>query len=113
VTVYTQASSATAPALGNFASLVSNATPTVIGVLINSGRIAKINRAAVDTPTIFSGSMTAGVVTLRGASASLGSNRTGVTTDGNGALQVSCTALKQDAAALNHKFTLEVDFDVI
>jgi hypothetical protein len=112
VTVYTEATSATAPSNANFSGLASAATPTVIGLLVNSGRIKKINRAAVDANTIFSASMTAGVVTLKGDSATLGSNRTGVTDDGNGALQVSCTGLDLNAASLNHKFTIEIDYDV-
>lgn len=113
VTVWTQASSATAPSNANFASLVSNATPTVIGVYVNSGRAVKVNRCAVDANTIFSASMTAGVVTLKGDAATLGSNRTGITADNNIALQVSCTGVDQDAAPINHKFTLELDYDVL
>lgn len=112
VQVYTQASSATAPSDANFASLVSNATPTVVGIYVLSGIAKKVNRCAVDANTIFSGSMTAGVVTLKGAAASLGSNRTGITTDKNIALQVSCTTLKQNADNTNHKFTVELDYDV-
>lgn len=112
VQVYTQASSATAPSDANFASLLSTATPTVIGLYINSGVATKVNRCAVDANTIFSGSMTAGVITLKGAAATLGSNRTGITTAGNIALQVSCTTLKQNADNTNHKFTVEIDYDV-
>lgn len=112
VQVWTQATSATAPSDANFASLVSTATPTVIGLYVLSGQAVKVNRAAVDSNTIFSASMTAGVVTLKGAAASLGSNRTGITTSNNIALQVSCTGVDQDAAAINHKFTIEIDYDV-
>lgn len=112
VQVYTEASSLSAPSAANFASLLSSATPTVIGVYIQSGRATKINRVAVDANTIFSASMTAGVITLKGATASLGSNRTGITSANDIAFQVSCTTLKLTAAGQNHQFTVEVDYDV-
>ena len=115
VTVYTEATSATAPSTANFSGLQSAATPTVIGLYIQNGGLAKkVNRAAVDALTIFSASMTAGVITLKGATAATGygTNGTGVDSAGNIALQVSCTGVDQNAASINHKFTIEVDYDV-
>lgn len=112
VQIWLEATSATAPSDANFSGLQSAATPTVIGLYVVSGVAKKVNRAAVDANTIFSASMTAGVVTFKGAAATLGSNRTGITTDKNIALQVSCTGVDQNADNINHKFTIELDYDV-
>ncbi len=115
VQVWTQATSATAPSDANFASLVSSATPTVIGLYVLDGRATKLNNVIIDANSIQSASMTAAVITWKGAStsASLGTKTTGVTTTGNLAFQVSCTAVDLDSAALNHKFTVTVDYDVL
>lgn len=114
VEIYTEASSLTAPSNANFSGLQSAATPTVIGVYVRSGVAKKVNRAAVDALTIFSASMTAGVITLKGdaAPSGYGSNSVGVTDDGNIAFQVSCTGVDLNAASINHKFTFELDYDV-
>ncbi len=115
VQVWTQATSATAPSAANFASLVSNATPTVIGIYVLDGRAVKLNEVSVDANSIQSASMTAGAVTWKGAttSAALGTKSTGISSDGNVAFQISCTTLKLTADALNHKFTVHVDYDVL
>ena len=114
VQIWLEATSATAPSNANFSGLQSAATPTVIGLYVLSGQAVKVNRCAVDAGTIFSASMTAGVVTLKGdtAATGYGSNRTGITDDNNIALQVSCTGVDQNAASINHKFTVELDYDV-
>lgn len=114
VQVWSQATSATAPSAANFASLVSNATPTVIGLYVLDGRATKLNNVTLLAASIQSASMTAGVVTFKGAatSAALGTISTGVSSDGNLAFQVSCTTLKLTADALNHKFTCCVDYDI-
>lgn len=111
VQVWTQATSATAPSEANFASLVSSATPTVIGLYVLDGRAVKLNSFTIDVGSIVSASMTATVITRKGITASPAS--TGVTTGGNLAVQVSCTGVDLDAAAINHKFTCVVNYDVL
>lgn len=115
VQVWTQATSATAPSAANFASLVSSATPTVIGIYVLDGRATKLNNVIIDANSIQSASMTASSITWKGAttSAALGTKSTGVSSDGNLAFQVSCTGVDLDAAAINHKFTVTVDYDVL
>lgn len=114
VQVWTQATSATAPSAANFASLLSSATPTVIGIYLLDGQAKKLNNVTLLAATIQSASMTAGVVTFKGeqTAAALGTISTGITSDGNVAFQVSCTGLDLDSAALNHKFTCVVNYDV-
>ncbi len=111
VQVWSQATSATAPTDANFASLVSSATPTVIGLYVLDGRATKLNSVTIDAGSIQSASMTATVITRKGVTGSPAS--TGVTTSGNLAFQVSCTGVDLDAAAINHKFTVTVDYDVL
>ncbi len=113
ITVWLSSASLTAPSNANFASLVSSATPTVIGIYLTDGRAVRLNRAAVETPSIQSASMTAGVVTFKGAAASLGTGRTGVTSDNNIAFQISCTTLLATAAALSHQFSVDLEYDVL
>lgn len=117
VQVWSQASSATAPSDANFASLVSNATPTVIGLYLKDPRgIKRLVSVTVPTAGIFSPSMTAGVVTYKAATATaaLGGSSTGVTTAGTAtAFQISCTGLKLTDAANTHKFSVQVEYDLI
>ena len=115
VQVWTQATSATAPTDANFASLASNVAPSVIGLYVLDGRAVKLNNVIIDANSIQSASMTATVITWKGATtaAALGTKSTGVTTTGNLAFQVSCTTVDLDAAALNHKFTVTVDYDIL
>lgn len=115
VQVWSQATSATAPSAANFASLVSNATPTVIGIYVLDGRAAKLNNVAINALSIFSPSMTASTITWKGATATaaLGGSSTGITSDGNVAFQVSCTGLKLTDAANTHKFTCTVEYDLV
>lgn len=114
VQVWTQATSATAPSTANFASLLSSATPTVIGIYVKDGKAVKLNNVTILAATIQSASMTAGVVTFKGATttAALGTISTGVDSLGNLAFQVSCTGVDLDAAAINHKFSCVVNYDV-
>ncbi len=118
VAVWTQTSSATAPSDANFASLLSSATPTVLGIYITDGRAVRVNRAAVPVECILSASMTAGVVTLKGANVVTATNttgplKTGVTSAGNVAFQVSCTTLKLTDFANTHQFSVDVEYDVL
>lgn len=111
VQVWTQATSATAPSEANFASLVSSATPTVIGLYCLDGRAVKLNSVTIDAGSIQSASMTATVITRKGITGTPAS--TGVTALGHLAFQVSCTGVDLDAAAINHKFTVNVNYDVL
>ncbi len=115
IEVWTQATSATAPSAANFASLVSNATPTVIGLYLLSGRATKLNAVSIDANSIQSASMTASAITWKGATttAALGTKSTGVSSDGNLAFQVSCTGVDLDAATIQHKFTCVVNYDIL
>ncbi len=117
IQVWTQTSSATAPSTANFASLLSSATPTVLGIYITDTRAVRVNKATVDAACILSASMTAGVVTLKGALATVATNtssqRTGVDSLGNIAFQVSCTTLKLTDFANTHQFSVDVEYDVL
>lgn len=113
VRVWLSSQSATAPSNANFASLVSSASPTVIGLYLTDGRAAKLKAVTVDSAAIQSASMTAGVVTYKGQAAAYGTGRNGITDDGNIAFQISCTNLKATDAANTHKFSVSVTYDVI
>ncbi len=112
IRVWLSSQSATAPSNANFASLISSATPTVIGIYITDGRAAKLHGVTVPVNGIRSASMTAGVITNKGATSAIAGN-TGITSDGNIAFQIACTTLDLDAAALNHQFDVEVTYDVL
>ncbi len=86
----------------NFGTLDSNAAPSTVGVLLKVGDALGIVSATVPTLTISSAQMTAGVVSLKGAST------TGVTASNNIALLVSCTTLDLDSAIENHSFWVDV-----
>ncbi len=112
VRIWLSSQSATAPSNANFASLISSATPTVIGVYITDGRAAKLKGVAVQVNSIRSASMTAAVVTNKGATSAIAGN-TGVTSDNNLAFQLACTTLKATDAANTHSFDVECNFDVL
>jgi len=112
IRLWLSSQSATAPSNANFASLISSATPTVVGVYITDGRAARLHGVSVPVNSIRSASMTAGVVTNKGATSAIAGN-TGVTSDGNLAFQVACTTLKATDAANTHEFTCEVTYDVL
>jgi hypothetical protein len=106
--IYLAAQSLTAPSGSNFSGLTSTTAPSVFGVYINVGGQARcVHRA--DIASIRSASMTAGVVTLRGAASAI-SGSTGVTADGNIAFTVSATAAAFNVA-LSHEFSILVEFD--
>lgn len=96
----------------NFGTLDSNAAPSVIGILVLTGLTVATGNALrvvnVEIPalSITSASMTAGVVSLKGASS------TGVTASGNIAFTVSCTGLdlSVDAAIANSSFNVIVSY---
>lgn len=111
--LYLAAASLTAPTDANFASLTSTSAPVVFGVYINAdGRATRLNNVVVPTPAIRSPSMTAGVITFKGAVSAISGN-TGVTTSGNLAFQVSCTTLDLDAQIQTHTFPIDIEFDVL
>lgn len=111
--VWLSSQSASAPSAANFSGLTSASSPTVIGMVIDcDGRASKLHGVTIPVNSIRSASMTAGVVTNKGATSAISGN-TGVTSDGDLAFQISCTNLDLDAAALNHEFTVEVNFDVL
>ncbi len=107
VRLWLSSQSATAPSDANFASLISSATPTVLGIYITDGRAVRLHGVTVPVNSIRSASMT-----NKGAVSAITGN-TGVTSAGNLAFQVSCTTLDLDAAALNHEFSVEVTYDVL
>lgn len=113
--VYTEQSSLTAPSDANFASLLSTATPTVIGLYVLDGYAVRMNRVSVDTAAVLSASMTSGSVTYKGATQTLasGSGRTGVTSGGNLAFQVQCLGLKLTDSSNIHNFSVDVEYDVL
>jgi hypothetical protein len=84
-----------------FPTLDSNAAPSVMGVLVLDGSFKEL--VNVEVLNITSGSMTAGVVTKRGASS------TGVTENGNLSFSISCTGLDLDAAVADHSFDVIVE----
>lgn len=119
VRVWLSSQSATAPSTANFASLTSAAAPSVIGVYIDcggtstaAGQALRLHGVTIPVNSIKSASMTAGVVTNKGATHAITGN-TGIDSLGNIAFQISCTTLDLDAAAINHEFTVEVGFDAV
>jgi hypothetical protein len=117
--VWLSSQSATAPSTANFASLTSGTAPSVIGVYIDcggtstvAGQAARLHGVTVPVNSIKSASMTAGVVTNKGATHAITGN-TGIDSLGNIAFQISCTTLDLDAAAINHEFSVEVNFDAV
>lgn len=110
--VWLAAQSLTAPADAAFTSLTSTTAPNVLGVYITDGQAKTFKGASVPVASIRSASMTAGVVTAAGATSAI-AGKTGITTGGNVAFQVSCTTLDLDAATLDHSFTVDVAYDVL
>ncbi len=108
--VWLSSQSATAPSTANFASLTSAAAPSVIGVYVDCGDALRLHGVTVPVNSIKSASMTAGVITNKGATHAITGN-TGVTSDNDLAFQVSCTTADFDAAAINHEFTVELTYD--
>jgi len=94
----------------NFGTLDSNAAPTTVGLLVLTGQTVATGNALrvvdifVPTTGIQSAAMTAGVVTLAGAST------TGVTASGNIAAVISCTGLDGDANTNTTTFNVIVRY---
>lgn len=109
--VYLSSQSLTAPSEANFSGLGSASAPTVIGVFLDVGDARRVHNIAVPANTIKSSTMTAGVITNKGATHAITGN-TGVTSNKDIAFQVSCTTLDLDAAANNHEFSVDVEYDV-
>jgi hypothetical protein len=89
--------------------LNNDAAPAVLGVLVPVGNADEVLEVTVPTAGIYNtgltGAMTAGVVTLKGASS------TGVTSNDNIAFTVSCTALDIDednASGVNCSFWVKI-----
>jgi len=107
--LYWEASSGVQPTItedtgANFTTLDSEAAPAVIGCLVRCGdALRMIGKPRVTV--ISSAAMTAGVVTLAGASTS------GVTASGNLAFSISCTTLDLDANTNTHTFLVECWYD--
>lgn len=112
IAVWLAAASLTAPTDANFTGLTSTAAPSVIGFYLTDTQAVRVHEIDVPANMINSASMTAGVVTKRGAASAITGN-TGVTTTGNVAFQVSCTTLDLDAQTANHEFSVNVSYDVI
>lgn len=83
-----------------FPSLDSNAAPAVIGSVIYCENTNLIVVQEVPTALISSASMSAGVVTKRGASS------TGISASKNLCTSISCTGLDLESAAGTHTFFL-------
>lgn len=111
IQVWLSSASASAPSNANFSGLTSGTAPSIIGIYVTDGQATKLHGVTVPTNSIKSASMTAGVVTNKGATHAITGN-SGVTDDGNLAFQISCTTLDLDAAAINHEFTVELNYDV-
>ncbi len=109
--VWLSSQSATAPADANFASLLSAGSPTIIGLYLTVGDAKYLHGAAVPVNSIKSASMTAGVITNKGATHAITGN-TGVTSGLNIALQVSCTTLQANLA-LNHEFNVDLVYECV
>lgn len=110
--VWLSSQSATAPSEANFSGLTSASAPTVIGVFVDVGDARRVHGITVPVNSIKSPTMTAGVVTNKGAvSAIYASGNSGVTSGKDIAFQVSCTTLDLDAAAINHEFSVELTYD--
>lgn len=111
VAVYTSLLSLTAPADANFSGLLDITAPAVQGFYIQcGGRAVALKSVSVQTNTIRSAAMTGAVVTNAGAASPI-VGKTGVTTGGNIAFQIACTALDLDAASVNHQYDVDVTFD--
>lgn len=108
--VWLESNSTSAPSNANFSGLQSSATPTVIGIYIEDGKAVRLHGVTVPVNSIRSASMTAGVITNKGATSAISGN-TGITSDGNIAFQISCTGMDVNAAAIDHEFTVEVAYD--
>lgn len=100
--IWLSSQSATAPSDANFASLLSAGSPTIIGVYLTVGDARYLHDVTVPVNSIRSASMTAGVITNKGATSAIAGN-SGVTSGKNLAFQVSCTVLQANLA-LNHEF---------
>jgi len=109
--VWLSSQSLSAPSDANFASLTSAAAPSVIGVYLTVGDARYLHEVVVPTNTIKSASMTAGVITNKGATHAITGN-TGVTSNKNLAFQVSCTTADFDAAAIDHEFDVFGSYSV-
>ncbi len=109
--IWLSSQSLTAPADANFASLLSAGSPTVIGLYLTVGDAKYLHGASVPVNSIKSASMTAGVITNKGATHAITGN-TGVTSSNNIALQVSCTVLQANLA-LNHEFNIDLVYESI
>lgn len=102
--VYLSSQSATAPSEANFSGLTSSAAPSVFGFVVDCGDARFLHDVSVPTNSIKSASMTAGVVTNKGAAHAVTGN-TGVTSAKDLAFQVSCTACQFTLTAPgNHEF---------
>lgn len=116
--VYTILTSATAPSDANFSGLVNATAPATIGIYIQTtpsltnGDAKQLGGVTVPVNSIRSVSMTAGVVTNKGAVSAIAGN-TGVTTNGNLAFQIACTTLDLDAQTADHTFIVDVEYDVL
>jgi len=110
VRVWLSSQSATAPSSANFASLTSASAPSVIGIYVDVGDARYLHGVTVPVNSIKSASMTAGVITNKGATHAITGN-TGVTSDKDLAFQVSCTTADFDAAAINHEFSVELTYE--
>lgn len=88
----------------NFGTLDSNAAPSTVGILVLTSTAIRIVDIYVPTLGITSAQMTAGVISLNGAST------TGITASGNIAFVVSCTNLDLDSAIADHKFPLVIRY---
>jgi len=108
--VWIETASASAPTDANFSGLTLSVAPVVLGIYVNVGDAIRLHGATVPVNSIRSASMTAGVVTNKGATSAIAGN-TGVTTSGNLAFQVSCTSLDGDASTANHEFTVDLVYD--
>lgn len=108
--VWLSSQSATAPSNANFSGLTSAATPSVIGVYGYVADALRLHGVSVPTNSIKSASITAVVITNKGAT-DLISGNSGVTADNNIAFQCSLTGGDLDAAAIDHEFTVDLCYD--
>lgn len=108
--VWLESQSLTAPSNANFSGLASSATPSVIGIYGYVDDALRLHGVSIPTNSIKSASITAVVVTNKGATHDITGN-TGVTSDNNIAFQCSLTGGDLDAAAINHEFTVELCYD--
>lgn len=117
--VFLTSGSLTAPTNANFAGLTSTATPSIIGVYLPVGDAKKLGGVTVPVNSIRSASMTAGVVTNKGAVSAIAGN-TGIClpsvttfTQGNDlAFQIALTSAALNVT-LTHEFVVDVEYDVV